>query len=424
LSIAFNLLIVLCGLLPVTFFVPSPIAQSTIGFLTATLLAFIGASARSTDVEAFKRAMRFCQFLAVIPAIWIVFQLLPVPIGGAAIWASAGPALGRTIWSHVTVDIGDSISALWAYLALVALCATTVLLSVDRARAHTVLLALNVALFVSVLLLMCVQFWSRISPGSNGSVNFSDALAATSSLGLIISIAASSSGGGSSIRARTSHRIFTVASLTLCVTVLIWTYHLSTAFAAVAGLVVYALSKFTRRIGIPAWAVAAGILCIIFGGVAIISAWQEPAIGISSPWLRYTSNTANIDVAKRALGDAGALGTGAGSYRSLLPIYADLGTDITRPPNTAVALAVQLGWPFATLACLLVILLFGVFIQATLSRRRDAEYAATSAACLVGVLIEAFCDASLLNYPGIAAAITIIVGVGIAQGFRRSDNAN
>jgi hypothetical protein len=114
------------------------------------------------------------------------------------------------------------------------------------------------------------------------------------------------------------------------------------------------------------------------------------------------------------LSDSGMLRNGAGTYQATLPVYLGQVFSFSRPPTTMAAQVIQIGWPLALISLLLGVWLTILLFRGGLLRGRDYIFPSVAAACLVSVLSQAFCDASLLN-PGIAVFVAIIVGLGLAQ---------
>ena len=91
-------------------------ARSLIEAIAALALAFVGLSAQALDVNLAARSTRGLKVAAAIPAVWIIIQIIPTPIGAHSIWAYANEALGRQSWGHISIDPGRTILALAFYL--------------------------------------------------------------------------------------------------------------------------------------------------------------------------------------------------------------------------------------------------------------------------------------------------------------------
>jgi hypothetical protein len=121
------------------------------------------------------------------------------------------------------------------------------------------------------------------------------------------------------------------------------------------------------------------------------------------------------------LNDAPLVGTGAGTFPALAPIYRekDDPPSASVPATTASALAIELGKPafwliLAGTAGFIVILL-----RASLRRGRDSFYAAMAGGALLATALLAFTNAGQLGMsPGLIVAA--IVGLGIGQSESRT----
>ena len=121
-------------------------------------------------------------------------------------------------------------------------------------------------------------------------------------------------------------------------------------------------------------------------------------------------------MSERMLEDAPLLGTGAGTFAVLAPIYREMDDQsYGSPASTAAAVfAIELGrpllWLIAGAALISIVMLF----RASLQRGRDWLYPAMGASCLVALFISAFVNTGLLGAaPGLISAGAI--GLALAQ---------
>jgi hypothetical protein len=189
------------------------------------------------------------------------------------------------------------------------------------------------------------------------------------------------------------------------------------AFAVAA----YISAQIIRHFGLANWATAVLLATLVIAAAMIIF-WRYNATAALSPVLQFATSASPtaISVARRILADASWFGTGAGTYAQLVPIYQGLDTPSTTPPSTAAAFAIELGWPMMLFVFLLGIGTFVALYRGALIRGRDSFYPAAAAACTMILLLQAFCDASLLR-TGIAVLADAIIGLGLAQSVSRSD---
>ena len=129
--------------------------------------------------------------LAIIPAVWMLFQIVPLnnPELAHPIWQSAEQALGYRISGSISVNPGATLLALGQYLSMLAVTLLTAAVAVDRERAEWVLFALVAATaLVAVVMIGHDLMHFTFLNGDRGSrrVQAKDCVA----LGLIASTAA------------------------------------------------------------------------------------------------------------------------------------------------------------------------------------------------------------------------------------------
>ena len=183
LSIAFTLLLVCLVLASGLAIHDGLAARSLIEALAVVALASLGISARARDVNFVDLCTQGLKVAAAIPAIWMLVQLLPTPIGAHAIWASANEALAQQSWGHISVDLGRTILALAFYLANISLILVAVFVARDRRRAEQILLALTAIATITTVGLL-IGKWTLIASAVNNAV-----LAGVSALAILLSLA-------------------------------------------------------------------------------------------------------------------------------------------------------------------------------------------------------------------------------------------
>jgi hypothetical protein len=432
LPIGFSLLLICIAIAPVLILFDGPSAQSLIGVLTASALAAVATAARAVDVKLVGQIIGRLRIAAAIPVIWMLIQLMPMPFSGMthSIWINADEALNRQSFGHISIDLGQTIQAIIFYMANVALIVVSVFVTRDRHRAELALFAFAAIAALATVLLM-IAGWLRaaeISLEETGGV-----LAAFSSIGIILSVACGTraieraksrrpdpskprQGVGMGLPCAGLGLLLCVAGLFVSATFNIW-------LVAAFGVAAYASVQIVRRLGLGGWA-AALLIATLVVAAAMIILWRYSVIGSLSPVFQFATAASPdaISVAQRILADTNWFGTGAGTYAQLVPVYQELGTAVTTPPSTAAAFAIELGWPMMLFAFALGIGTLVTLYRGALVRGRDSFYPAAAAACAVILLLQAFCDASLLQ-TGIAVLADAIIGLGLAQSVSRSDGS-
>jgi hypothetical protein len=160
-----------------------PATRPLIETLAVIALASLGISVRAIDVNFVGRSTQGLKIAAAIPAIWMVVQLLPTPIGAHSVWASANEALAQQTWGHISIDLGSTIVALAFCLANISLILVAIFVARDRRRADQILSALTAIATITTLGLL-IGKWTLIASVINTAV-----LAGVSALGILLSLA-------------------------------------------------------------------------------------------------------------------------------------------------------------------------------------------------------------------------------------------
>ena len=429
LPIGFSLLLVCVAIAPVLILFDGPLTQSLIEILAAAALAFVATAARAADVNLAAQITSRLRIAVAVPVIWMLIQLLPMPSAGLthSIWINANEALNHRSFGHISIDLGQTIQAIIFYLANVALIIVGVFALRDRRRAELALFVLTaIATLATVWLLM-----ARLLPAAELPYGeTSGILAAVSSLGIILSIGcvthtierAESRRTDPSTKPNTGKSLLGAGvCLLLCVAGFVVSATLNIWLAAGFGLAAYISVQIVRRFGLAGWATPVFVATMVIAAAMIIL-WRYNVSGTLPPVLQFATAASadSISVAHRILTDTSWLGAGAGTYAQLLPIYQGLGNLTTTPPSTATALVIELGWPMTLFVFALGIGVIAALYRGALVRGRDSFYAAAAVACAIVLLLQAFCDASLLRI-GIAVLGDAIIGLGLAQSISRGD---
>jgi hypothetical protein len=117
----------------------------------------------------------------------------------------------------------------------------------------------------------------------------------------------------------------------------------------------------------------------------------------------------------RMLSDAPALGSGAGTFESLLPIYREFDHARLRRNDVAAALiTVEMGRPFLWISMLALACAAIVFARGGVSRGRDYVYPSAGAGVVVAVIFLVFVNGDLLSLPA-SVFVGAIAGLAWAQ---------
>jgi hypothetical protein len=205
------------------------------------------------------------------------------------------------------------------------------------------------------------------------------------------------------------------ASLAVCVTALIFGATYWTIFASGCGLAALACVPIIRRIARgPGAAVAIAATPLVIA--MLLLACHPPAGAKSLPFAFASSSASLIAVSERVLKDGPLVGTGAGTFAAIAPIYREMDDPPPGavPATTAAAFAIELGRPMFWLIAVATVSAISVLLRASLRRGRDSYYPAVAGSCLITLLLLAFVNAGMLGTaPSLMVAAAL--GVGFAQ---------
>lgn len=402
--------------------------QSLLSGIIAVALAITALTLRPGETAFFVSIIRRFVAVAAVPGLWIVFQILPLRSLAHPIWASAQSALGHSVWASISVDPGASVITLGQYLALCAVAFVSAAVAVDRGRAEALLFALTAAAVLIALLLLTKDL---LVPGLSFAPFTREQAIDCSAMGAIIAGAACirtferyetrRRSPGRSVSMLVSTFTACSVALAVCSGTLFLDSTREVLVATGCGLAALACVMIVRRFGLGAWGLAAFVVPLI--GVAILLFTSYPAERGKSLLLTFatTSSVSLTNVSERVLDDAPLLGTGAGTFAAVAPIYREMDDPRSGPvaSTTAATWAIELGRPILGLIALATMRFVVILLQASLQRGRDSFYPAMGASCLITLLLLSFINAGFLgNAPGLIAAV--VLGLSIAQSKSRT----
>jgi hypothetical protein len=399
--------------------------------LGVALLLLLLPGAPTGDIT---RSLAIYQPLAVaalLPAAWMLLQIVPVPLGSIEhpAWRSAAAALTESQsglvsapinFGHVSIDLGYTLRGLFGYLSLLTLAFVTSVLTRNRDRAETILAALcTVTTFSAVELLLgdpklfAIGYLLRDSTAG---------LVALAAFGTILNAAAMvratehlAGSGRQPPPWRTTIWLGTVCA-GICLMALIDAATFDILIATAFGLTVVGVVGVIRRLGLGRWSAATVCVAVLvaWGGVIALRFAANPT---ASPLFRFAKlESAEAAAATlRMMADADWKGSGVGSYPALAAIYRDAaGEPGPAAIHTMASMVLEWGRAGLMIAMVLLLQLVIVLVRGALSRNRDAFYAAGAAGCLVTAFCEACCDAGFTDVT-VQMLTAIIVGLGLAQ---------
>jgi hypothetical protein len=397
------------------------IVQGVVAGVAAVALAIAARTLRRDETGFLISVIRWPLLLAAIPAVWILFQVLPLRILAHPIWQSAGMTLQRPIAGAISIDPAASIIALGHYLSLVAVALLSAAVAVDRKRAEWLLVALCAAVTIIALMVIAQDFFLA----GGWPIAFAQTQAIDcASLGTIIAAA-------EFIRAIERHEmrhaqqramplasqtfIPGTAALAVCGAALTLGATPAVIFATAFGLLALVCQAIGRRFGLLG---VAGVAVPALGIAVLLVATHSAQRGTSAPIAFAEGAPPSLTALnQRMLDDAPFAGTGAGTFAALAPVYR--GSDDPPSGPTAVtaagAFAIELGKPMLGLITAATAAAIVVLLRASFRRGRDSFYSAMAGSCLITLLLLAFTNAGLLG-----TATGLIAAVALGLGFTQS----
>jgi len=427
-TLAFGLLIAGIGLSPLLLISDSAIVQGFLSAYIAITLLITLISIPPGEAVFSGRILRPAAGLAVIPLIWMVLQVLPLPFSGIEhpIWESARTTLAESLWGSITIDPGMTLVVIARYMAALGICVVASALCVDRQRAEILLLALAGVTTLLALLAIVHNAGGFVFLGELSSVGPRASIAASSVLGVSLTAACMLL---ALERYETRHgkrdfsfRYFFCIGVGTCIGFLLcWMNILLFASAPVmtaafCGFGTFLLIVCFRRIGLG---VRAG-LCLTAAAAIIPLSVIIPGIWTNKTNLSILfaaeAPATLTALTQRILNDTSWLGSGAGTFQALLSIYRDpesagLTSDA---PTFAASLLIGMGPVALWLAVAGALIAFSWLLKGALSRGRDSFFVAAAASCTLSLLIEAFVDGGLSTTIVVVIAASVL-GLGIAQ---------
>ena len=417
----FVLLISLIAATPVTIFVDVALVDGLVIAVVAMAVALVGLTMRPGEFSYLLTILRLTAIFAAVPAICIVLQLLPVKFIGLShpIWDSAAEALGHPVRGSISVDTGATLLALCRYVSVVAIIFLATAVAIDRQQAGWLLTALTIVTTIIAVIVIGHEL-GAFSLNKNLGTDARDSIA----LGTVLSTA-------TAIRTFERHEtrrrraeistagftFFLLASLFSFATCWIAISFNATGpliFAITCGLATLIIVVSIRRLGLGSWGCSAIIATAMVAVISIVVVHLPTRT--TDLTLAFVTHGPLVSITGHILADGTWIGTGAGTFAALLPIYRDV-DDLTAgsaAPSTAAAIAVEMGRPFLWTAVAVASAAAMFLLRGSLRRGRDSFYPAAGASCIVVLAVLSFINAGLF---GATTAIIApaILGLALAQ---------
>lgn len=421
-------LVLLVFAAPVTVVVDGPIIYGLVAAVAAISIATIAMKIRPGEAGFLAAVIRPIAYVAAVPAIWMMIQVMPLQTFGLAhsVWKSAAAALGHPLAGAISIDPGATLIALMRYLSTIAIALIAAAVAIDRQRAEWALFALMASTTLVAMMALATKFgvFTFLTSGNNREQ--SDFLAtAIAGLGIILSSAAAlhtieqrEMSHPKQIRSDRGWLAFSaclVAFAICCLATLIVATS-QTYFAVGCGIATLVVATMIRRFDIGAWGIAGIISTALFIAIAVTATQlNNQSVDLSLAFATQAPMPL-IAITQRILTESGWAGTGAGTFAYILPIFRDM-EELTSgqiAPTAAATIAVEMGRPFFWATLLAMVTLALTLLSGALRRHRNSFYPTAGASCVVVVALLAFGNSAPL-----ATSVSIIaataIGMAIAQ---------
>lgn len=411
------ILVLLVGISPIMLFTDGPTIHGVLAGLAAAGIAVVSVTMRPGETKFLVSLLRRAALFAAIPILWIAIQLLPLGPIANPIWSSAEAALGHPLHGSISIDFGATVMALGFYLSAAAVSLLAAAVAVERQRAVWVLFALVGATVVIALIVLTEDIGGWVGGDLAAALSERTQAIDCAAIGAIVAAAAGvraleRSTGLPRPRRSVVALLLTCTALVICALSLFFGSANAVMLATGYGVGVVIVVAAVRRLGLgPLGLIAAAVLGV---GAATLLIASEP--GLRTQGLAFAfavpAPTALISASQRALNDAQWLGTGAGTFAALMPIYREINQPaMSTPPTAVIALAIELGWPMVVLIVAMVLAIIFILLRASLQRGRDSFYPAAGGGVLISFLLLSFINAGML---GSAAVVLISTTLGLA----------
>jgi hypothetical protein len=336
------------------------------------------------------------------------------------IWKSAETALGHSVAGTISVDPGASVIALGQYLSVIAVAFLSAAVAVDRQRAEWILFSLTAAV-TTVALIIMTRLATFARAQAIDCVGIGTIIATVACIRTIERYETRRSSPQRSAPVLLWTFVACSAALGICGAVVILGATREVFIATAYGIFALTCISIIRRFALGAIGTTA-IAAPALGAAILLLAYHPVERGTSVPLtLAGASDPSLIALSERVLYDAPLVGTGAGTFAALAPIY----RQIDDPPSgstaatAAAAIAIELGKPMFWLITVATMGSIFILLRASLQRGRDSFYPAMGGSCLITLMLLSFNNAGLFGTASSSMAAAVI-GVAIAQSKSRT----
>jgi hypothetical protein len=396
------------------------IVRGLVAGILAVALAITSQTLRPGVTEFLISIVRPLAVVAAVPALWVLVQLLPLRLVAHPIWKSAETALGSPVAGTISVDPGASVIALGQYLSVIAVAFLSAAVAVDRQRAEWILFALTAAVAAVALMIMTpLATFARAEAIDCASVG--TIIAGAACIRTIERYETRRSSPQRSVPVLLWTFVACGAALAICGAAVMLGATSETLIATAYGIFAFACISFIRRFALGAIGITA-IAAPALAAAILLLAYHPPERSRGVPLaFAGASDPSLVALSERVLSDAPLVGTGAGTFAALAPIYRQI--DDPPPGSTAATaaatFAIELGKPMFWLITVATVGFIFILLRASLQRGRDSFYPAMGGGCLITLLLLSFNNGGLFGTASSSMAAAVI-GLAIAQSKSRT----
>jgi hypothetical protein len=390
------------------------------GILAIAVLA-AGIFSTSSTLARFATLLRPLLILALAaPALWMVLQVVPIPLRGFGnqIWATASAALNEPLAERLSVDVRGTMLALSHYNIVLAAALVTAVVTLDRHRAAQFLyLLVSITAVTSAF-----SIWRTSSTlGDSGPGDHVWTGSTAAALGVLLSTAMAIHGIDQLRRHGRPPRsparpiaiiACAILSLIASMAAIAFCSDSTTLIAVLIGLVTVLAVVAIRKWFFGPWG-RAGVLATL--AMLFVASLTFVPVKRNAD-LTIALSTQPQTATERMLQDAHPMGTGAGTFVALLPIYRDIGMPALRErPTAAAAIAVEMGRVFLCGVLIVVVIGACTLFKRSLSRSYTYLYPDVGAGASVTLLVLAFTQYGLFDLYA-SLSVAALYGLAFAQG--------
>ena len=409
---------------PIILIFDGPIIDGLVLAAASVSVAIVALRIRPGEAGFLSTTIRPAAIFAAFPALWMLFQMLPLKTIGLAhpIWESAAAALGRPLAGSISIDPGDTLVSLSLYLSSVAIALVAAAVAVDRQRSERILIILSTATTLIALIVLAADLGGftflsdRASDAANDIVSVGVIIAAATALHTLERHKAQPPVRRESMAWRRLGFVACLFAVGICILTIIARATSEEYVAVACGLAILAVSVVARQFRFGPWGYSAIISIALLLAIAAVAMLRSSRnVDLTLAFAAHASAPL-IAVTQRILTETSWTGTGAGTFAAIMPIYQGINELATGSvaPTAAAAIAVQMGGPFLWAILLAAIALVVMLLRGAFLRRRDLFYSTAGAGCVVTSTLLAFGNAALLTTP-VLIIVAVIVGMAIAQ---------